>query len=85
MGAAVAWGAATFLAAALQCRPLAAFWDQSIDGHCFNGLQYILGVQGVNIALDFAILCLPMPMVWRLHRPWQDKAALSVVFALGGL
>ena len=85
MGAVVAWGVATFLAAALQCRPLYAFWDPAVNGHCFNALQYILGVQGVNIALDFAILCLPMPLVWSLRRPWQDKVALSVVFLLGGL
>lgn len=81
----IAWGAATFLAAALQCRPLAAVWDPTIHGECFNTEQYILGIQGVNIALDFAILLLPIRPVWGLHRPWQDKMALSAVFLVGTL
>lgn len=85
MVAVIAWGLAVFLAAALQCRPLHALWDPSVNGHCFDTLKYILGVQGVNIALDFAILILPMPQVWTLQRPWQDKFALSIVFLLGGL
>lgn len=84
MVAVIAWGLAVFLAAALQCRPLHALWDPSVNGHCFDTLKYILGVQGVNIALDFAILILPMPQVWTLQRPWQDKFALSIVFLLGG-
>ncbi|MCJ1267607.1 hypothetical protein MMC22_007493 [Lobaria immixta] len=85
MVAVIAWGLAVFLAAALQCRPLHALWDPSVNGHCFDTLKYILGVQGVNIALDFAILILPMPQVWTLQRPWQDKFAVSIVFLLGGL
>ena len=85
IGMTVAWGFATFLSAALQCRPLAKAWDPTIPGTCFNTLQYILGVQGVNIALDFAILMLPIPMVWALNRPWQDKLALSGVFFVGAL
>lgn len=85
IGTCVAWGTATFLSAALQCMPLAKFWDPSVNGYCFNRAKFVLGIQGVNIFLDIVILCMPMPMVWRLQRPWQDKLALSGVFLLGGL
>jgi len=78
------WGVATFLAAALQCRPLKAYWDITIHGQCFDALKYVLGVQGVNIFLDLVILCLPMKMVWGLRRPWQERLALAGVFLLGG-
>ena len=81
----VLWGAATFLSSALQCRPLKAFWDITIQGQCFDSIKFVLGVQGVNIFLDVAILLLPMKMVWGLHRPWQERLALSGVFLLGGL
>lgn len=33
--------------------------------------------------MDFVILALPIPMIWNLHRAWQDKLALNGVFALG--
>ena len=85
IGLVIAWGLATVLAAVLQCRPLHALWDKSINGHCDDDLKYVVGVQGANIGLDFLILFLPMPMVWGLHRPRQEKIALFLVFLLGGL
>lgn len=85
MSAVIAWGIAVFLAAALQCRPLRALWDTNVRGQCFDTLKYILAIQAVNIVLDFAILVLPMPQVWTLQRPWQDKLALSIIFLMGGL
>lgn len=33
--------------------------------------------------MDFVILALPIPMIWNLHRAWQDRLALNGVFALG--
>lgn len=33
--------------------------------------------------MDFVILILPIPMIWGLHRAWQDRLALNGVFALG--
>jgi hypothetical protein len=81
----ILWGVATFLSSALICRPLQKFWDVSIPGKCFDSLKFVLGVQGVNIFLDATILVLPMKAVWGLHRPWQERLALSGVFLLGGL
>ncbi|KAL1999643.1 hypothetical protein VTN02DRAFT_4222 [Thermoascus thermophilus] len=78
------WSAGIFLSCALQCRPLRAYWDRSIDGHCFNGDLFIIVNQGFNVAMDFIILLLPIPMIWSLQRSWQDKLALNGVFAVGG-
>ena len=85
MSLTIAWGIAVLLVACLQCRPLAKYWNPTIPGYCIDPMKYILGNQGVNIALDFMILALPWPMVWGLHRPWKDKLALSAVFLLGAL
>uniref|UniRef100_A0A093XTU6 Heme A synthase n=1 Tax=Talaromyces marneffei PM1 TaxID=1077442 RepID=A0A093XTU6_TALMA len=79
-----AWGTGIFLACALQCRPLNAFWDRSIDGHCFNLNTFIIVNQAFNVVMDFVILFLPIPMIWRLHMSTRDKIALNGVFALGG-
>ncbi|KAL4803017.1 hypothetical protein BDV18DRAFT_163543 [Aspergillus unguis] len=79
-----AWGAAIFLACALQCRPLKSYWDHSIPGTCFDSTKFIIVNQVFNVIMDFVILALPVPMIWSLQRAWQDKLALNGVFALGG-
>ncbi|KAH1369513.1 hypothetical protein KXW42_003316 [Aspergillus fumigatus] len=77
------WGAGIFLACAVQCRPLRAYWDKSIDGHCFDGNKFFIVNQAFNVIMDFVILALPIPMIWGLQKAWQDKLALNGVFALG--
>jgi hypothetical protein len=81
----VLWGFITILVVGLQCRPLAKYWNPTISGTCINQLAFMEGIQGINVILGLAILVMPLPMVWRLHRPWQDRAALSSVFLIGGL
>ncbi|KAJ5328835.1 hypothetical protein N7541_001037 [Penicillium brevicompactum] len=78
-----AWGTGIFLACAGQCRPLRAYWDKNIEGSCFDAQEFIIVNQAFNILIDFVILGLPIPMIWNLHRAWQDKLALNGVFALG--
>lgn len=78
-----AWGTAIFLACAGQCRPLRAYWDHSVEGSCFDAQRFIIVNQAFNVLMDFVILALPIPMIWNLHRAWQDKLALNGVFALG--
>ncbi|PYI03861.1 integral membrane protein [Aspergillus sclerotiicarbonarius CBS 121057] len=80
----ILWGAAIFLACALQCRPLRAYWDPSTPGQCLDDYKLIVVNQIFNVIMDFVILALPIPMIWNLHRTWQDKLALNGVFALGG-
>ncbi|RDK41383.1 hypothetical protein M752DRAFT_301762 [Aspergillus phoenicis ATCC 13157] len=80
-----AWSSGIFLACALQCRPLRAYWDINVKGRCFSATTYIIVNQAFNVLMDFVILAVPVPMIWRLHRSWQDKLALNAVFALGGL
>lgn len=52
---------------------------------CINGNTYFIVNQTFNVVMDFVILGLPLPIIWGLKRSWQDKVALSFVFALGGL
>ncbi|EHA21465.1 hypothetical protein CBS115989_6283 [Aspergillus niger] len=80
----ILWGLGVFLACALQCRPLRAYWDQSVDGQCIDGYTLIVVNQIFNVFMDFVLLALPIPLIWGLHRAWQDKLAINGVFALGG-
>ncbi|KFZ12073.1 hypothetical protein V501_04395 [Pseudogymnoascus sp. VKM F-4519 (FW-2642)] len=78
------WGAGIFLICALQCRPLRGYWDKSIEAHCINGNVFFIVNQGFNVVMDFVILALPLPIIFNLKRAWQDKLALTGIFALGG-
>ncbi|EED16368.1 integral membrane protein [Talaromyces stipitatus ATCC 10500] len=81
----IIWAAVAILGFALQCRPLARQWDMTVSGTCDDQIAFIESIQGINIFLDASIFAVPWPMIWKLHRPWQDKVGLSGIFLLGGL
>lgn len=68
-----------------QCRPIRAAWDLSVKGHCLrlNVAYIVLGT--CNTITDMIALCLPMPLIWRLHTNKSRKVQLIGVFSLGAL
>lgn len=78
------WGVGIFLSCALQCRPLRGFWDKGIEADCFDGNRFFIVNQVFNIIMDFVLLALPLPIIWRLHRSWREKLGLSGIFLIGG-
>ena len=82
----VAWGIATLLTAVLQCIPVSAAWNQHLPrSHCFNYRAWLIATNVPNIIIDFGILLLPMPQVWRLKLSTWRKISVSGVFLLGVL
>lgn len=47
--------------------------------------MFFIGNAVPNIITDWALLILPLPYVWRIHRSAIQKIAIYSVFALGGL
>ncbi|MCJ1244556.1 hypothetical protein MMC30_001754 [Trapelia coarctata] len=80
----ISWFIATEISAILSCIPIEAFWNFSIEGNCYDGLKWNIGIGIPNILTDFIILVFPMPMVWRLQMRPSQKIAVSVAFILGG-
>jgi hypothetical protein len=77
-------------AISLACVPTSYFWTQWVDplsgGYCRINLYLFYLWNGVaNLLTDVIILCLPMPIVWRLQMPRSQKWAISGIFLLGGL
>ncbi|KFY18417.1 hypothetical protein V493_08634 [Pseudogymnoascus sp. VKM F-4281 (FW-2241)] len=68
----------------LLCRPLRGYWDKTMQATCIDGNVFFIVNQGFNVVMDFVILALPLPIIFNLKRAWQDKVALSAIFALGG-
>ena len=69
-----------------QCNPIPRAWDVSIvTGRCVNRPAVYVFTASINIATDFAILILPVPIVLSLKLPLTQKIGLGVMFAVGSL
>ena len=76
------WIACTILAFTA-CHPLARNWDKTVPGTCVDLIAFFRWNGICNLIIDFMILMLPMPMVWRLKITIKQKVVLSGMFALG--
>ncbi len=81
------WAIVCLLVSILQCRPVQAAWDLSLDAdiHCLTYGRYILGYELSNMFLDVTIISLPVLMIRRLQLPLGRKILVSGIFVLGGL
>ena len=70
--------------AIFECTPVAFYWDKTIaGGTCINESGFYRWNGVANLLIDFMILCLTMPMVWRLELVTRQKISLSCIFLLG--
>ncbi|KAL9023510.1 MAG: hypothetical protein Q9180_008206, partial [Flavoplaca navasiana] len=82
--AAVVWGIAVLLTTIFQCNPVRGAWDISVPrNQCFNLRTWLIATNVPNIVIDFGIICLPLPLVWKLKLSIERKIGLTGVFLLG--
>lgn len=81
----IIWVIGNFIAGAINCLPVAKFWDQSLEGACMDLASFSYGQQIPNILSDAIILVMPLKVVWSLPITKSQKMLLSGVFILGGL
>ena len=75
---------AVILGTCLLCRPFAYAWDKTIQGgQCGNATKNYLAVGVINMFIDFSIVALPMPILWKLQMPIEKKIAISGILSLG--
>jgi hypothetical protein len=81
---AVGWTTSTIFVSIFQCSPVRKAWYPLLTpGHCI-ALKKAFIVTGIlNIIIDSAILCLPMPLVWKLQTTLTRKLSLIFIFSLG--
>ena len=77
---AAAWGV---FGGIFLCTPVAKVWNPTLPGHCMSAQAYWYSAAGIDIALDFTILLLPMPAISGLRLPKRQKIGLLLVFLLG--
>ncbi|KAL9048407.1 MAG: hypothetical protein Q9206_006047 [Seirophora lacunosa] len=79
----VATGLATMLGSVLKCIPMARNWDHNVPGRCIDELTFARYTSIPNVVTGFAMLILPLPMVWRLKISVHQKIALTATFLHG--
>lgn len=81
----LAWLIASIFVVVFNCLPVQAFWDRSIDGKCVNEIAFSYGITSSELAVNVAMLILPVPWLWSLHLPRSKKFLLGGIFLLGSL
>ena len=74
---------ATTLTSVVQCTPVALAWDPTVDGKCIDLGKFFIFNGVVAVLTDLLVLILPLPLVWGLQLPFNQKMALIPVFGIG--
>lgn len=71
------------------CRPLQYFWTQYTDptakGVCIDVPKFFFGNGIGAMLIDVFILCIPIPTIWGLQMPKNQKLAVLGILLLGSL
>lgn len=81
----IGWMISVIVVLGLQCRPLAGYWDTTIETVCINKTAFYLAGSSTDVAADFVILFLPLPALWSLQLALPKKISILLIFILGGL
>lgn len=79
------WGAAQLLLVILQCRPVAGFWDKTVESVCIPLAPLWYMHAAGDITASIAIVALPLPSLGTLALPLREKLLVLGVFSLGFL
>ncbi|CAJ2505020.1 Uu.00g124140.m01.CDS01 [Anthostomella pinea] len=83
MGIVVCYGISFLVAYQTNCHPISQLWDPVKGGWCRDVTGEQFGTIGVNLALDIAIVTLPMPTLWSLNMPQRKKLIVTLMFSIG--
>ncbi|KAK5654657.1 hypothetical protein OQA88_6980 [Cercophora sp. LCS_1] len=78
-----AWGITLSVMLPLVCTPVESFWNPAVPGRCMNFKTVWYVMAGVNVATDFALFIMPIPVVTSLQLPRRQKLMLLAIFGLG--
>lgn len=66
------------------CQPIHAQWDTSVtDAKCLHQKSVYLGGSLPNVIVDFVLVFMPIPYVWKLHASLYQRLILASMFFLG--
>ena len=68
-----------------QCRPVRGAWDPFVKAECVRIDVVFIVMSAFNVLTGITILCLPIPLIWRLQVSTKIRMQLTSIFILGGL
>ncbi|KAK6221262.1 integral membrane protein [Colletotrichum tabaci] len=74
-----------FVLKALICRPVAGFWDSSVEAVCFDQRAIFVADTVISAITDLAVLCLPIPVAVTLRMPWTRRLKVIAMLSAGGV
>ncbi|KAH6892391.1 hypothetical protein B0T10DRAFT_559979 [Thelonectria olida] len=86
MGVVACFGIANTCSMIFQCTPIPFFWkgwSGEVKGRCIDINLFSWIRAAIEIAIDVAILSLPLPSVVKLQMNWKKKVQVLIMFALG--
>lgn len=81
----ILYGLVVFLEVFLICRPMAVDWNAQIDGTCGDQIISYLVLEVLGLLLDFTVLIVPLPCIWRLQMERAKKMSVSTLLSVGVL
>ncbi|KAK3385343.1 hypothetical protein B0H63DRAFT_181798 [Podospora didyma] len=66
------------------CTPMQFYWDWSLQGKCIDIQMAFNAANSFNMITDFAILLLPIWMLWDLRAPLTKKMGVALILMTGG-
>lgn len=83
MGVVVCYFIAFLVLFMTNCQPLSHLWDPVPGGWCRELTDEEYTSVAFNLLIDLGIVILPMPVLWRLKMPLQNKISVSIMFGIG--
>ena len=84
----VGFGIANTFTMIFQCTPVPFFWRGwagEMTGHCIDINLFSWIRAGIEIAIDVAIISLPIPTVLKLQMSWRRRIQVVLIFSVGFL
>ncbi|KAH6655668.1 hypothetical protein BKA67DRAFT_690438 [Truncatella angustata] len=70
----------------LFCRPMAGYWDKSINAKCASVNVLVIGGlvnTAINIFTDVLLATVPIPVIWSLNLELRKRLSIISIFSLG--
>ncbi|TLD31374.1 hypothetical protein PspLS_03064 [Pyricularia sp. CBS 133598] len=67
----------------IQCLPVAAVYDRSIEGRCLEFNPIVYSGAALSVFEDVVLVVIPIPELWSLRLNFKKKMGLMLMFAIG--
>lgn len=67
------------------CIPLTAYWDSNVHAAYCHSTDAYYAILGIQLGTDFLIFLLPLPVIWSMRAPRDQKLMLLMLFSFGFL